>query len=119
MTLEEALVSVWRQVLEENANLVQLEERNYPVRRTARKRLRQIDFEFGGEAWRGIEQNPATRSRWAQLAAAGAKVMQFTTGGRYRANVADGKVTNYSKSAGARQPSIPGEDSLPGENPTS
>jgi hypothetical protein len=119
MTLEEALVSVWRQVLEENANLVQLEERNYPVRRTARRRLRQVDFEFGGEAWRGIEQNPTTRSRWAQLAAAGAKVMQFTAGGRYRANVVDGKVTHYSKSAGARQASIPGEDPLSGENSTS
>lgn len=119
MNLEETLLSVWRQVLEENANLVQLEERNYPVRRTARKRLRQVDFEFGGEAWRGIEQNPETSSRWAQLAAAGAKVMQFTVGGRYRANVVDGKITNYDRSIGARQASIPGDDSLPGENPTS
>ena len=71
MTLEETLVSVWRQVLEENANLVQLEERSYPVRRTARRRLRQVDFEFAGEAFRGIEQNPGARSKWAQLAAAG------------------------------------------------
>jgi hypothetical protein len=119
MNLEEALLSVWRQVLEENANLVHLEGQNYPVRRTSRRRLRQVDFEFGGEAWRGIEQNPDTRSRWAQLAAAGAKVMQFTVAGRYRANVVDGKVTNYDKSTGARQASIPGENSLPGENPTS
>jgi hypothetical protein len=50
MNLEEALVSVWRQVLEENANLVQLEGQNYPVRRTSRRRFRQVDFEFGGEA---------------------------------------------------------------------
>jgi hypothetical protein len=119
MNQEETLVSVWRQVLEENANLVQLEGRNYPVRRTSRRRLRQVDFEFGGEAWRGIEQNPETRSRWAQLAAVGAKVMQFTVGGRYRANVVDGKLTSYDKSTGARQPSIPGENSLHGENPTS
>ena len=112
MTLAETLVSVWHQVLAENANLVQIEERSYPVRRTARKRLRQVDFEFGGEAWRGLEQNPATRSRWAQLAAAGAKVMQFTTGGRYRANVVDEKVTIYEKKEGPR--GLPG----PRENPT-
>ena len=128
MTLEEALVSVWRQVLAENANLVQLEELSYPVRRTSRKRLRQVEFEFGGEAWRGIEQNPATRSRWAQLAAAGAKVMQFTAGGHYRANVVDGKITNYNRSTGARQASTAGaisgenpgggEDPASGENPT-
>ncbi len=105
MTLEETLVSVWRQVLEENANLVQLEERSYPVRRTARRRLRQVDFEFAGEALRGIEQNPAARSKWAQLAAAGAKVMQFTAEGRYRANVVDGKVTMYGKAPDAAKPS--------------
>ena len=119
MTLEETLVSVWRQVLEENANLVQLEGRNYPVRRTSRRRLRQVDFECGGEAWRGIEQNPETHSRWAQLAAGGAKVMQFTVAGRYRANVVDGKVTSYDKNTGARQASIPGENSFPGESSTS
>jgi hypothetical protein len=102
MTLEEALVSVWRQVLEENANLVQLEERSYPVRRTARLRLRQVDFEFAGEALRGLEQNPGTRSRWGQMAATGAKVMQFTVEGRYRANVADGTVTIYEKKVGSR-----------------
>ena len=95
MTLEEALVAVWRQVLVENANLVQLEERSFPVRRTARLRLRQVDFEFAGEALRGIEQNPALRSRWAQMAASGAKVMQFTAAGRYVANVVDGQVTTY------------------------
>jgi hypothetical protein len=100
MTLEEALVLVWRQALVENANLVQIEGRVYPVRRTARRRLRQVDFEFAEEALRGIEQNPETRSRWAELAAGGAKVMQFTTkGGRYLANVADGKATMYGKPA--------------------
>jgi hypothetical protein len=110
MTLEEALVSVWRQVLEENANLVQLEERSYPVRRTARLRLRQVDFEFAGEALRGIEQNPGTRSRWGKLAATGAKVMQFTAGGLYRANVVDGKVTIYEKKSSSPALPSPRED---------
>jgi hypothetical protein len=99
--LEEALAAVWRQALVENANLVELEGRRFPVLRTQRKRLRQVDFEFDGESLRGIEQNPETKSRWAQLARAGKKVMQFTAGGRYLANVAEGKVTFYRKSAGA------------------
>jgi len=101
MTLEEALISVWRQSLAEDANLVQLEGRRFPVRRTARQRLRQVEFEFQGEVYRGIEQNPNTRSRWAGLARAGQKVMQFVSGGRYLANVADGAVTFYG-SAGSR-----------------
>lgn len=95
MKLEEALVEVWRQALKENANLVELEGRRYPVGRTQRRRLRQVDFEFAGEALRGIEQNPETKSRWAELARTGQKVMQFTSGGRYLANVANGKLTLY------------------------
>jgi hypothetical protein len=114
MTLEEALTLVWHQVLVENANLVEMEGQRYPVRRTARRRLRQIDFEFNGQTLRGIEQNPDTRSRWARLAAAGAKVMQFTAGGRYLANVVDGKVTQYRKSSEAFKPSAARrEDSSP------
>ena len=97
MKLEEALVEVWRQALKENANLVELDGRRYPVRRTQRRRLRQVDFEFAGETLRGIEQNPETRSRWAELARAGQKVMQFTSGGGYLANVANGKLTLYRK----------------------
>ncbi len=97
MKLEEALVEVWRQTLKENANLVELEGQRYPVRRTPRRRLRQVDFEFAGESLRGIEQNPETKSRWAELARAGQKVMQFTSGRRYLANVANGKLTLYRK----------------------
>jgi len=96
--LEEALVTVWRQALEENANIIELEGQRYPVRRTSRKRLRQVDFSFGGQPLRGIEQNPETASRWAKLAREGHAVMQFTAGGRYIANVVDGKVNSYQKS---------------------
>ncbi len=104
MTLEEALVSVWRQALEENANLVELEGRRFPVRRTQRRRLRQVDFEFAGQALRGIEQNPETKSRWAELARAGQKVMQFTSAAGYLGNVATGKLTLYRQpSAGSRK----------------
>jgi hypothetical protein len=95
MKLEDTLVAVWRQALEENANLVEVEGKRYPVHRTQRLRLRQVDFEFEGREMRGIEQNPATKSRWAQMARSGGKVMQFTSGGRFFANVADGKVTLY------------------------
>jgi hypothetical protein len=105
MKLEEVLVSVWRQALEENANLVEIDGRRFPVRRTARQRLRQVDFDFEKENLRGLEQNPNTRSRWAELARTGTKVMQFLSGGRYLANVADGKVTFYGKAtvAGPRK----------------
>lgn len=107
MKLEEALVAVWRQTLEDNANFVELGGRKFPVLRTQRRRLRQVDFEFDGESLRGIEQNPETKSRWAQMARAGKKVMQFTSSGRYLANVVEGKVTFYRKPAGteAKPPS--------------
>jgi hypothetical protein len=44
---------------------------------------------------KGLEQNPQTKSRWAQLARSGKKVMQFLSEGRYVANVVDGKVMFY------------------------
>jgi hypothetical protein len=56
---------------------------------------------FDGNEIRGLEQNPETKSRWAQLARSGKKVMQFLGEGRYVANVVDGKVTLYNRRAGA------------------
>jgi hypothetical protein len=97
MTLDEALLSVWRQALEENLNLVELEGRRFSVRRTQRRRLRQVDFEFNEQSLRGLEQNPETRSKWAELARGGQKVMQFLSGGRYIGNVSEGKLTIYRK----------------------
>jgi hypothetical protein len=99
MTLEETLVTVWRQALEESSNLVEVDGHRFPVRRTQRHRLRQVDFEFGGKPLRGLEQNPSAKSKWAELARNGKKVMQFLSGGRYIANVADGVLTLYHRSS--------------------
>ena len=95
MTLEEALVTVWRGAMVEGAEEVELDGQRYPVRETPRNRLREVDFVFEGQKLRGLEQNPKTESRWAQLARAGHKVMQFLSAGRYIGNVVDGKVTIY------------------------
>ena len=94
-SFEQTLVEVSRRALVENASVVELGGKRYPVRITPRKNLRQVDFVFAGNEIRGLEQNPATKSRWAQMARAGKKVMQFLSEGRYVANVVDGKVTFY------------------------
>jgi NADPH-dependent ferric siderophore reductase len=88
-------ISVWRQGLVEDASTVTVGGRSYPVRRTSRLKLRQVDFEFESHHLRGLEQNPSTGSRWAQLAREGKKVMQFLDAGRYIANVVDGKAQFY------------------------
>ena len=95
LSLEETLTEVWRQALVEDAKVVKLGTGWYPVRKTPRKGLRQVDFVFDGNEIRGLEQNPATKSRWAQMARSGKRVMQFLSEGRYVANVVDGKVTLY------------------------
>jgi hypothetical protein len=97
MTLEEALVKVWRQALAEGAENVELGGEKFPVRETPRKHLREVDFVFEGQPLRGLEQNPKTESRWAQLARAGHKVMQFLSAGRYMGVVVDGKVSLYGR----------------------
>ncbi len=94
-SLEETLISVWQQALAENARTVRLEDRSFPVRRTSRSRLREVDFQFEGHQLRGLEQNPETASRWAQLARQGKKVMQVLQQRRYIAVVVDGKVQFY------------------------
>ena len=100
LSFEETLVEVWRQTLVENAKAVELGTERYPVRRTPKRGLRQVDFVFDGDEIRGLEQNPNTRSRWAQLARSGKKVMQFLSEGRYVANVVDGKVNLYGGRTG-------------------
>lgn len=91
------LIDIWRQILVDGAKAVTVGGKNYRVLKTPKKGLRQVDFAFDGREIRGLEQNPNTSSRWAQLAARGAKVMQFLSAGRYIAAVADGKVTLYGR----------------------
>jgi hypothetical protein len=92
-SFEQALIDVWRQVLVENADVVELGTKRYPVRQTPKRHLREVDFVVEGNKIRGLEQNPDTKSRWAQMPRSGKKVMQFLSGGRYVANVVYGKVT--------------------------
>jgi len=107
MTLEETLREIWRQTLVEDAAAVAIDGHKLRVRATPKSRLKQVDFTFEGRSLRGIEQNPDTASRWAQMARRGAKIMQFAevepgqARGRFFANVADGKV-NWYHSAGKR-----------------
>jgi hypothetical protein len=96
-SLEATLISVWHQALVEGARSVTLENRSFPVRRTSRSRLREVDFQFEGYELRALEQNPKTASRWAQLARRGKKVMQFLQQRRYIAVVVDGKLQFYGK----------------------
>jgi hypothetical protein len=95
LSFEETLIEVWRQSLVENATVVELDGSRYPVRRTPKRGLRQVDFVFDGTEIRGLEQNPDTKSEWAKLARSGKNVMQFLSEGRYVAVVVDGKAKLY------------------------
>lgn len=99
-SFEQTLIYVWRQALVEGAKVIVLGTELYPVRRTPKRGLRQVDFVFNRNEIRGLEQNPETKSRWAQMARSGKKVMQFLSEGRYVANVVDGKVTLYAGRGG-------------------
>ena len=94
-SFEQMPVEVWRQALVENKRIVSLDGDTFPVRSTAKRRLKQIDFRFEGRDLRGLEQNPDTKSRWAAMARNGKKVMQFLERG-YIAVVVDGKLHIYT-----------------------
>jgi hypothetical protein len=93
----ESLISVWRQVMVDGQKTVTLGGKSYPVGKTGRSRLRIVNFECQGQKLVGIEQNPNTSSRWAAMARKGSLIMQFSVGGRYIANVADGRVNFYRR----------------------
>ena len=95
MTLAEALISVWQQVLAEGKNSVELEGETYRIGRTRSRKLRTVDFHFGDAQLTGIEQNPQTGSRWAAMARQGKRILQFSCEGRYFANVVEGRLTRY------------------------
>ncbi|SRR5258708_213511 len=94
---DDVLIEVWRQALMDRSSTVTIAGQSFPVHKTATKRLVEVDFTFDGQPYRGLEQNPNTKSRWANLARKGAKVMQFLQAGKYVAVVVDGKVTHYAK----------------------
>jgi len=97
LSLEDALLTVYQQALVENRKTVSLEDKSFPVRVTAKRKLKQVDFQFDGKDLRGLEQNRETKSRWAAMARSGKKVMQFLEDGRYIAVVADGRVHFYPR----------------------
>jgi hypothetical protein len=94
-SFEETLIEVWRRALVENAKVVVLGTRRHPLSELPNEVCGRLTFVFDGNEIRGLEQNAATNSRWAQLARSGKKVMQFLSEGRYVANVVDGKVNLY------------------------
>ena len=95
MSLRETLLDVWRQSLQEGRAVVVVGGVEVRVGRTAHAGLRVLRFSHEGRPYEGIEQNPGTRSRWAEMARAGHQIMQFKTGNRYVANVRDGVLTVY------------------------
>lgn len=93
--LEETFLAVWRQALLEGKKIVAVADDTFSVLLTPKQKLKQVNFQLGGRNFRGLEQNPDTKSRWAAMARSGKKIMQFLEDGRYVAVVADGKFIPY------------------------
>jgi hypothetical protein len=93
--VDRAFIAVWQQALVEQKKIVAVGESTFSVRRTPKSRLAQVDFVLDGLEFRGLEQNPQTKSRWAKLARDGSKVMQFLRAGRYVGVVVDGVLKHY------------------------
>ncbi len=94
-TLADTLLSVWKQALVEHRQSIEIGAARYHLVLSPSKRLRTVEFEFAGHRLTGIEQNPHTGSRWAELARQGKRIMQFSCAGRYIANVCEGKLLRY------------------------
>jgi hypothetical protein len=93
LSFEDILAEVYRQLFNNDAGVVKLGTRRFPVRRSRVHHMRQVDFFFEGHDVRGIEQSPHTNNRWAAMVRSGKKVAQFLVDGRFVASVVDGKIT--------------------------
>lgn len=94
-TLGEVLIEVWRQVLSEGKDRVELPQGTYPVTQSRNQGLKMVYFGYGNDRIEGIEQNPLKTSTWAKRAGQGERIMQFSVHGQYVGNVAEGKLTRY------------------------
>lgn len=72
---------------------VNIDGKDYPVKRTSGKRLRYIDVKIGDNGYRCMEQNPDKGSHWAKLAKQGEKIMWIFKDWKYHARVMNGKFT--------------------------
>jgi hypothetical protein len=95
MTLGETLTLVWQQALADGQEDVELGHESSPVTVFRAKKLQSVNFRYGDLRIIGIEQNPATSSRWAALAREGSRIMQYRCKGRYVANICEGKLLRY------------------------
>ena len=93
--IDNALLSVWQQVLIEQLKIVKIDGSSFSVRRTSKHHLAQVDFELEGQEFRGLEQNRQIKSRWAKMARERSKVMQFLQAGQYVGVIADGVLKRY------------------------
>jgi len=96
MTLADTLISIWQQVMEEEAAEVKLESGSYRVKKTRSTHVKTLNFEYGEYLFTALEQNPEKKSRWAKMAKRGHKIMQFNYLGHFFGNVVDGKLTKFS-----------------------
>ena len=95
MTLTEAMIRAYQQVLVDNLAEVEIAGRMYQVTRTRSQGLRVVSFVYRDHTIEGIEQNPRKTSQWAKLAQEGKRIMQFRLGRRYIANVCEGRLLRY------------------------
>ncbi len=92
---DEVFSSVSEQMMA--GDVVEVEGKRFPVKRSSAQRLRMVTFTVGGEDFTAIEQNPEKPSRWGKLAKDGHKVVQFTHAGRFLAVAVDSKVKEYGR----------------------
>jgi len=97
-SLEGTMFLLWKQAFGWWCKRRDPERRIFPNPRTSACQLREVDFQFEGQKFRSLEQNPKTASRWAQLARQGKKVMQFLQQRRYIGCCAWSKGAVYGKS---------------------
>jgi hypothetical protein len=104
-SIQQALKSVWQQALVDKSDYVWLSGKKFRVKKRLLTSLKQVDFVLEGQEVRGLEQSPAGKSHWAQMARDGKRIMQFLYSGYHVANVTDGVLHIYGASMRSQEQS--------------
>lgn len=64
--LDDALIEVWRQALLDHSNTVKIAGESFAIRKTASKRLVEVDFTFDGQPYHSLSRIPSARPRYAR-----------------------------------------------------
>jgi hypothetical protein len=97
LDLQEVLVNVWQQTLVDGAKHIELDDHKYPVKTTAKRRLKQVDFQFDRPRSSRLGTESRHKVTMGEDGMRSIKVMQFLDASQSPIRTAKLRATGFSR----------------------